>query len=504
MRNVVIIEAASTGRYYVSEVARRGLHPVVIFPKFDHDDNEYAVYRPKADAYCRQFTDDIFYAKTGGIEEYLDIAKRFRPIAVIAGSELGVEYADLLSERLCLPGNPSRSSRNRRDKFLMTRALENARVPAIRAQAVESEEECRAVLRAWNRYPIVLKPLDGAASQGVHFCDTEEDALEKFREILHAYNVFGSTNQAVLVQQFARGTEYIVNTVSRHGEHVLTDMWRYSKIPIGNLGNAYNYATLVRHPSEHEKKIIDYAFSVLTALDFKFGPSHTEIMDTPQDGPLLIETGARPMGGYFPPEVLERALGHYIVDLALSSYIDGYAFKLLQKRPYNPQGAVMLKLFISPDDRPVASCPILRLHRYLRSAGSYDFAAALEQKHLPKTVNLLTNAGELILEHPLEEVVMSDYEALRALEEHNFDLLFSRKAVPVAPMTFTLAGVEHSTGDIALWDDFIDFFGKLTESTPVGVTLCVTSPMQPTPQGFAALMKALGWSQNGQFFKRTL
>lgn len=33
MQNVVIIEVISTGRFYVKEVADRGLHPIVIYPK---------------------------------------------------------------------------------------------------------------------------------------------------------------------------------------------------------------------------------------------------------------------------------------------------------------------------------------------------------------------------------------------------------------------------------------------------------------------------------------
>ena len=40
----------------------------------------------------------------------------------------------------------------------------------------------------------------------------------------------------ILLQEFAHGTEYIVNTMSREGKHFITDVWHYDKVPIGNKG----------------------------------------------------------------------------------------------------------------------------------------------------------------------------------------------------------------------------------------------------------------------------
>ena len=51
---------------------------------------------------------------------------------------------------------------------------------------------------------------------------------------------------------------------------------------------------------ETEKSLLSYTVKVLDALGFRYGPSHTELMLTPK-GPRLIETAARPMGGFSLP-----------------------------------------------------------------------------------------------------------------------------------------------------------------------------------------------------------
>ena len=83
------------------------------------------------------------------------------------------------------------------------------------------------------------------------------------------------------------------------GQHIVTDVWRYDKVPVGSKGNAYNYAALVRQPNETEKTLLSYTLKVLDALGFRYGPSHTELMLTPK-GPRLIETAARPWEDFSP------------------------------------------------------------------------------------------------------------------------------------------------------------------------------------------------------------
>ena len=47
METVVVIEATSTGRFYVSEIAKRGMHLVVVFPLLPKISESYQAFREK-------------------------------------------------------------------------------------------------------------------------------------------------------------------------------------------------------------------------------------------------------------------------------------------------------------------------------------------------------------------------------------------------------------------------------------------------------------------------
>lgn len=56
METVVVIEATSTGRFYVSEIAKRGMHPVVVFPLLPKISESYQAFRDAALKFCRDYT----------------------------------------------------------------------------------------------------------------------------------------------------------------------------------------------------------------------------------------------------------------------------------------------------------------------------------------------------------------------------------------------------------------------------------------------------------------
>ncbi|WP_155256601.1 hypothetical protein [Salinispora pacifica] len=65
------------------------------------------------------------------------------------------------------------------------------------------------------------------------------------RLILDKTNLMLRVNEAVLVQEFLTGDEFVVNTVSRDGVHRFTDVWLCTKIDIGRAAKDL----LVRGPA---------------------------------------------------------------------------------------------------------------------------------------------------------------------------------------------------------------------------------------------------------------
>ena len=193
----------------------------------------------------------------------------------------------------------------RRDKYAMAAAVERAGVPSLISRRVKNPDEALAAAREIDSWPVVIKPLEGAGSLGVSICGSMDELRERCARLLRSEDLFGQPCREALVQEYAAGTEYIVNTVSCGGRHYLTDMWRYRKIKIADRGNAYDHALLVSEPTAEERELFEYVKSCLDALGFEYGPSHTEAMITPK-GPRLIEAGARPMGSILDIDVFHE------------------------------------------------------------------------------------------------------------------------------------------------------------------------------------------------------
>ena len=76
----------------------------------------------------------------------------------------------------------------------------------------------------------VVKPYRGVASDGVSLCDTMEHARSCFEKLKGANTYGGGINEKVLIQEFADGTEYAMDTVSMDGQVKVLALWRYSKV----------------------------------------------------------------------------------------------------------------------------------------------------------------------------------------------------------------------------------------------------------------------------------
>ena len=108
---------------------------------------------------------------------------------------------------------------------------------------------------------------------------------------LDGCNVDECEGQCV-VQEFLKGTEYIVDTFSADGEHKCLGFWRYAKGPENGAPFVYHCDELKAVESEVERAIIEYAFAALDALEWKWGTCHLEIMWAEGKGAGGVGSGA--------------------------------------------------------------------------------------------------------------------------------------------------------------------------------------------------------------------
>jgi len=200
-------------------------------------------------------------------------------VADIVGGEAGVQLADELSEYMGLRTNGTEIA-NRRDKAVQQALIKKAGLRSIREARGTTIDEVDDFLKT-EEYPLVLKPNESAGSDGVKLCYSYEEAIQYFHLLMKKQLVNGGSCQSVLCQEFLRGSEYIVDTVSSDGHHKVMMCVACDKRPANDSVFVY-FGEIPIEPSTPEAQaIIPYTMAVLDALDFKNGPCHGEVMLKP-------------------------------------------------------------------------------------------------------------------------------------------------------------------------------------------------------------------------------
>ncbi|GAA2482808.1 ATP-grasp domain-containing protein [Streptomyces gobitricini] len=347
-------------------------------------------------------------------ETTLAALRELKPTAVIAASEYGVLLADALAHELGLDHHAPEQAAARRDKQLMVQALEGAALPAARTRSVATERELRQALSELHVYPVMVKPRDSAGSDGCTICHTPEEAVEAYRATAHRTNLMGGTNEQVLVQEFLTGTQYIVNTVSMAGRHLLTEVYAER---IDHTEGAPVLRHIVSRPvlTPAEAEMADYVFRCLDALGIREGAAHTEVMLT-AGGPRLVEVNSRIMGPSLAPDPYHAAFGYSHQHLVAERFLRPDDFARRFDAPYGAARAVA-KIFLRPD-RPgvLLSADGVRTLRRLPGFHSVDRLPAVGEPL--KDRHLTTGAcGIAFLVHEDEELLRNSLDVVHDMED---------------------------------------------------------------------------------------
>lgn len=311
----VVVDGYSTGRYYPKLFKEAGHSCLHVKSKEELPDSLTGCFGP---------SDYLAYITHQGINETSQWIKSFgAPGFIVSGMESGVNLADTLSNHFDLPtSNGIEKTEARRDKYLMMEALRSHNMRVIQQCATAGLAQALSWIQEQDlKFPIVVKPVNSTSGDGFFLCHSQADIENAFSHNLNRKNIFGLDNTRLLVQEYIRGDEYVVDTVSRDGKHVVTDFLKYEKEITPEGHSRYRAAHFLSRNFEHASTLTDYAFSVLDALEIKHGPAHIEIM-LDQKGPVLIETGARLAGCMLDPEKIKACYGHNQIELSVLAYTD--------------------------------------------------------------------------------------------------------------------------------------------------------------------------------------
>ena len=345
---------------------------------------------------------------------------------VLVGCETGVLTADKLSAALGVRGNGMEKSRARRDKFMQTEEVRASGAAAAYQALCASAEDVDHFL---SEHPVftklVVKPNDGAGSEGVEICSSADEVRAAFARLAGATNALGLSNTSVLLMEFLEGTEFVVDTVSRDGVHKVTAIWQYEKGMFFGSPVVYFGMHLLPLDSTPElAAMVDYVVgSVLPAVGIANGAVHSEIILT-RRGPVLVEANCRlhgSDGGWVP--VAEACLGYSQVSALRDAYTCAEAFAALPIAPRSTTAGAMV--FIRS---PVAG--VLTRVREYHLAALHALSSFRGMRIVPTagarieiTKDLLTACGIVLLVNEDSDAFKADYEAAqRIIDEGLFEV----------------------------------------------------------------------------------
>ena len=292
---VIVVAPECTGGQLLLETARaagcRVVAAAVVPPEQEENILWHLVSTPKNPGTCdRAIWRPDFASLADALADEKDV------IAVIPGSEFGVEAAEQLAEHFGVRGNPAATSSVRRNKFEMKRAIAAAGLDHARGTLVRSAEEAVAFVRANLAYPVIAKPPDGAAALNVFKCRDEAELRKALACVLDSPDGYGKIPHAAVVEEFVPGDEYAVNLFGDADKLVVTSVWRYEWGVTPYCSHSY-WNEILQDPDDPGlASLCAYAKRLYRAVGIRLGSAHAEIRRSPR-GPVAMEIGVRLAGG---------------------------------------------------------------------------------------------------------------------------------------------------------------------------------------------------------------
>lgn len=397
---IVLVDPVSTGPALSAALVERGENPLHL----------YGLHLQEACARDPHANKWLMSDEVSALQHLSAMPVR----AVIAASEWGVTSANLLAHALGLPHHLNSGVRARRDKAAMNHALRDAGLPAARTVCVRAGDDVAAALGGFT-FPVIVKPVGSAGGDGCVICDEPAEVHAAVRAGLGQRNLMGDINKAMVIQDYLDGPQFIVNTVSLGGRHLLSDIHAVRIDTIGQR-SVLRHSLLITALDDQAAALIAFTLECLDAVGVREGAAHTEVRMTP-NGPRLIEVNARIMGASLQPALYRGALGNSQADLVAERFTDPDTFAQRFTDSYAPPAALAMACLNVKEPGTVLASPGLDRLRALPGFHSMEkipqIGAAIDEPWL-----CTGQAGMAYFLHQDRGVLVESLAQLHRLEDH--------------------------------------------------------------------------------------
>lgn len=243
------------------------------------------------------------------LDEIASYARRRGVGAVLTVNEYLTELAARLCADLGVPGNDPGRARAARDKGAMAEAFAAAGVRAPYTVLVRDDAGLQTALADPQvGFPCVVKPLSGAGSVGVTVVSGPACAAEAADVARAVVGMHGSGGApGVLVQSYAGGTEYSVESLTQDGSTTHLAVTR-KQVSGGTRRVETGHSLPVALPRAVEAAVFREVEAAICAAGIRHGASHTEVIVSGDGQCTVIEIGARLAAGQI-GVLIQHALG---------------------------------------------------------------------------------------------------------------------------------------------------------------------------------------------------
>lgn len=393
-------------------VARHGLEPICVFTQA----GLYGAFKGYwSDRIGVPVRDEYLMPEWPSMEALGAQIRRDHPgeiHGIIPWDEMSTFTGALLSQAMGLDWNPPEVMRCFRNKFAMKDALRRSGGVRInQSRVVEDLEQVREFQEVLGKWPVVVKPTEGAGSRGVVFAQNLQELSQAAIDVFHATQASGEGQ--VLLEEFLEGPEFVVNGITDGaGELLATDVWLYDKRDFGSRRNLYVHTEKISTTDPRWGLLDDYATQVVRALGLRRAPVHMEVKLDDQ-GPCLVEVGARFAGGN-QPRLSSELHGRSLFELAACHYLSDTPLRYedVNYHNYDSRQARIVS-GVQLDGIEVIHA-VYGVNEVSQLPSFYDFGFTRPVgAPCPATVDLLTKAYEVYLIHEDPEVLERDSQLVR-------------------------------------------------------------------------------------------
>ncbi|EJL7973874.1 ATP-grasp domain-containing protein [Staphylococcus pseudintermedius] len=258
------------------------------------------------------------YDETAVVEAVIAYHQQHHLSGILTWSDKDVELVAQLNDRLQLPGIPVSHVKNARNKYLMRMAFDQVPDISPDCENVRSEVDLRHAVACIGT-PGILKPVGASGSKGIFKIESEECIEYVYETLRHATSperdkVYHYYPNDYIYEGYLVGEEVSVEGVVQNGEVRIAGITDKAVTP------EYSLEYIAIFPSDKnaalQQEIKTKATQAIQSLGIDHCAFHLEGRVT-KDGFKVIESAARPGGGFIASHLIPGASGHSYIEKIL-------------------------------------------------------------------------------------------------------------------------------------------------------------------------------------------